>query len=73
MSYAEAKKDIAVSANVKCVMEARGGRLLFLSMAASWASASIFTFFGVCLCIHLLWAIFICPETKGKKLEEFEK
>ena len=46
---------------------------VFPAMAASWAPASIFTFFGVCLCIHLLWAIFICPETKGKKLEEFEK
>ena len=46
---------------------------VFPAMAASWAPASIFTFFGVGLCIHLLWAIFICPETKGKKLEEFEK
>lgn len=46
---------------------------VFPAMAASWAPASIFTFFGVCLCTHLLWAIFICPETKGKKLEEFEK
>ena len=46
---------------------------VFPAMATSWAPASIFTFFGVCLCIHLLWAIFICPETKGKKLEEFEK
>lgn len=46
---------------------------VFPAMAASWAPASIFTFFGVCLCAHLLWAIFICPETKGKKLEEFEK
>ena len=46
---------------------------VFPAMAASWAPASIFTFFGVCLCAPLLWAIFICPETKGKKLEEFEK
>lgn len=46
---------------------------VFPAMAASWAPASIFTFFGVCLCAHLLWAILICPETKGKKLEEFEK
>ena len=46
---------------------------VFPAMAASWAPASIFTFFGVCLCAHLLWSIFICPETKGKKLEEFEK
>lgn len=46
---------------------------VFPAMAASWAPALIFTFFGVCLCAHLLWAIFICPETKGKKLEEFEK
>ena len=35
MSYAEAKKDIAVCADAKCAMEARGGRLLFLSMAAA--------------------------------------
>ncbi len=46
---------------------------VFPAMAASWAPAAIFAFFGVCLCAHLLWAIFICPETKGKKLEEFEK
>ena len=46
---------------------------VFPAMAASWAPASIFAFCGVCLCVHLLWALFICPETKGKKLEEFEK
>ena len=45
---------------------------VFPAMAASWAPAAIFSFFGVCLCLHILWAIFICPETKGKTLEELE-
>ena len=43
---------------------------VFPAMAATWAPAAIFTFFGTCLVAHLLWAIFICPETKGKRLEE---
>ena len=43
---------------------------LFPAMAASWAPAAIFAFFGACLCAHLVWAIFICPETKGKSLED---
>ena len=43
---------------------------VFPAMAASWAPAAIFSFFGTCLVVHLLWAIFICPETKGKTLEE---
>ena len=46
---------------------------VFPAMAASWAPAAIFSFFGVCLCLHILWAIFICPETKGKSLEELER
>ena len=46
---------------------------VFPAMAASWVPSSIFAFFGVCLCAHLAWAIFICPETKGKSLEEFER
>ncbi len=43
---------------------------VFPAMAESWAPAAIFSFFGTCLVVHLLWAIFICPETKGKTLEE---
>jgi MFS family permease len=43
---------------------------VFPAMAATWAAAAIFAFFGTCLVAHLLWAIFICPETKGKALEE---
>ena len=46
---------------------------VFPAMAASWAPAAIFAFFGVCLCAHLAWAAFICPETKGKALEEMER
>ena len=42
----------------------------FPMMAAAWAPAAIFAFFGVCLVAHLFWAIFVCPETKGKTLEE---
>ena len=45
---------------------------VFPAMAAAWAPAAIFAFFGTCLVAHLLWAIFICPETKGKTLEELE-
>ena len=43
---------------------------VFPAMAATWAPAAIFAFFGTCLVAHLFWAIFICPETKGKPLEE---
>ena len=43
---------------------------VFPAMAAAWAPAAIFAFFGTCLVAHLLWAIFICPETKGKALED---
>ena len=43
---------------------------VFPSMAAAWAPAAIFAFFGTCLVVHLFWAMFICPETKGKALEE---
>ena len=43
---------------------------VFPLMAAKWPTWSIFAFFGVCLVAHLLWAAFICPETKGRALEE---
>ena len=42
----------------------------FPMMAAAWLPAAIFAFFGVCLVAHLFWVIFVCPETKGKTLEE---
>ncbi len=40
----------------------------FPVMAATWLPQWIFAFFGVCLVAHLLWAIFICPETRGTEL-----
>ena len=43
---------------------------VFPLMAAKWPTWSIFAFFGVCLVAHLLWATFVCPETKGRALEE---
>ena len=43
---------------------------VFPLMAAKWPTWSIFAFFGVCLVAHLLWAAFICPETRGRRLEE---
>ena len=43
---------------------------VFPLMAAKWPTWSIFAFFGVCLVAHLLWAAFICPETKGRTLDE---
>ena len=46
---------------------------VFPAMAAAWVPAAIFAFFGACLCAHLAWAMFICPETKGKSLEEMER
>ena len=45
---------------------------VFPWMAATWVTWTIFAFFGMCLVAHLVWAICICPETKGKKLEEIE-
>ena len=42
---------------------------VFPLMAAKWPTWSIFAFFGVCLVAHLLWAAFVCPETRGKALE----
>jgi len=43
---------------------------VFPLMAAKWPTWSIFAFFGACLVAHLAWAIFICPETRGRALEE---
>ena len=41
---------------------------VFPMMAASWLPQWIFAFFGACLVAHLVWAVFICPETKGTEL-----
>ena len=45
---------------------------VFPIMAVRWAPWAIFGFFGICLVAHLAWAVLICPETKGKTLEELE-
>lgn len=42
---------------------------VFPLMATKWPTWSIFAFFGMCLIAHLLWAAFVCPETRGKALE----
>ena len=42
----------------------------FPLMAVRWAPWMIFALFGCCLVVHLLWAVFVCPETKGRSLEE---
>jgi len=44
--------------------------LFFPIAAAAFAPEKIFTFFCVMMVLHLLWAIFVVPETKGKQLEE---
>ena len=46
--------------------------LIFPIAAAKFAPAPIFVFFGAFMILHLLWAIFIVPETKGKQLEEIK-
>ena len=45
---------------------------VFPLMAVKWAPWAIFGFFGLCLVGHLAWVVFICPETKGKSLEEIK-
>ena len=44
--------------------------LTFPLAAESVPAWAIFGFFGVAMVFHLLWAIFIVPETKGKSLDE---
>ena len=46
--------------------------LTFPLAAESVPAWAIFGFFGVAMVFHLLWAIFIVPETKGKSLEEIK-
>lgn len=43
---------------------------VFPIMAVRFQPWAIFGFFGLCLVAHLVWAVFVCPETKGKTLEE---
>lgn len=42
---------------------------VFPLMTEKWAPAGIFGFFGFCLTLLILWAVFLMPETKGKELE----
>ena len=43
--------------------------LFFPIAAEAVPAAAIFAFFGVMMVLHLLWAWFVVPETKGKALE----
>ena len=43
--------------------------LFFPIAAEAIPAAAIFAFFGVMMVLHLLWAWFIVPETKGRSLE----
>ena len=44
---------------------------LFFPIAAESVPAwSIFAFFGVMMVVHLLWACFVVPETRGRVLED---
>lgn len=43
---------------------------VFPIAAAKFAPEKIFGFFAIFMVLHLLWAIFIVPETKGKELED---
>ena len=42
----------------------------FPVMAAKLSAAAIFGTFGVLMVLHLLWALFVVPETKGRRLED---
>ena len=44
--------------------------LFFPIAAEAVPAAAIFAFFGVMMVLHLLWAWFIVPETRGRKLED---
>ena len=43
---------------------------VFPAMAARLSPAAIFATFGVFMVLHLLWALFLVPETKGRRLED---
>ena len=43
---------------------------VFPLMTAKMPTWSIFALFGTFMVLHIFWAIFIVPETKGKALED---
>jgi MFS family permease len=43
---------------------------VFPLMTAKMPTWSIFALFGLFMVFHILWALFVVPETKGKALEE---
>ena len=43
---------------------------VFPAMAARLSPAAIFATFGAFMVLHLLWALFLVPETKGRRLED---
>jgi len=53
----------------------------FMAAVISWSFpmfaevnvGHIFSFYGVCMVLQLLWALFLMPETKNISLEEMEK
>ena len=46
--------------------------LTFPMAAESVPPWAIFGFFGVMMVLHLLWAVFLVPETKGRRLEDIK-
>lgn len=44
--------------------------LFFPKMAEALHPGTIFAFFGFMMVLHLLWVIFLVPETKGRRLED---
>lgn len=46
--------------------------LVFPKMAEALQPGTIFAFFGGMMVLHLLWVIFLVPETKGKRLEDIK-
>ena len=44
--------------------------LVFPKMAEALHPGTIFAFFGFMMVLHLLWVIFLVPETKGRRLED---
>lgn len=46
--------------------------LLFPMAVGAVPPWAIFGFFGVMMVLHLLWAVFLVPETKGRRLEDIK-
>ncbi len=61
-------------------LEKANGRIWFMALVALFFPIAaeavpawcIFAFFSAFMVLHLLWAIFLVPETKGRSLESFE-